>query len=52
MQLNENFQFVSVTTGDAISDHELKFDVSDNLGMLFDNIISTVVDYFEEAVVE
>jgi len=52
MQLNEDFRFVSVTTGDAISDHDLKCEVSDEVGMLFDNVLATVVDYFEEAVVE
>ncbi len=50
MDLNQDFQFVSVS--DSIAEHELKNEVSAELGNFFDSVMSTVVDYFEEAVVE
>ena len=50
MDLNQDFQFVSVE--DSIAEHELKNEVSAELGNFFDSVMSTVVDYFEEAVVE
>ncbi len=51
MDLNQDFQFVSVAE-DSIAAHELKNEVSAELGNFFDNVLSTVVDYFEEAKVE
>lgn len=50
MTLNEDFMFVSTT--DSLSGHELKDGVSVELGTFFDSVMSTVVDYFEEAIVE
>lgn len=47
MDLNQNFEFVSVS--DSIAEHELKDGVSLELENFFDNVMSTVVDYFEEA---
>lgn len=51
MQLNENIRFIS-TTDDSLSEHELKNEVTDEIGTFFDNVLSNVVDYFEEAIVE
>ncbi len=50
MDLNQNFEFVSVA--DSLAAHELKNEVNLELGNFFDSVMSTVVDYFEEAKVE
>ena len=50
MAKNEDFRFVSSV--DSIAENELKDGVSIELGNFFDNVMSTVVDYFEEAIVE
>ena len=50
MAKNEDFRFVSSV--DSIAENELKDGVSVELGNFFDNVMSTVVDYFEEAIVE
>ncbi len=47
MDLNQNFEFVSVS--DSIAANELKDGVSLELENFFDNVMATVVDYFEEA---
>lgn len=50
MALNQDFQFVSSV--ESLARHELRDGVSVELGTFFDNVMSTVVDYFEEAIVE
>lgn len=50
MALNEDFRFVSSV--DSIAEHELKDGISIEIGSFFDSVMSTVVDYFEEAIVE
>ena len=50
MDFNQNFQFVSST--DSLAEHDLKKEVTVELSSLFDSVMSTVVDYFEEAIVE
>lgn len=43
MQFNQNFQFKST---------DLNETVSAELGTFFDSVMSTVADYFEEAILE
>lgn len=50
MNLNQDFQFVS--TMDSLAEHDLKNEVTIELSTFFDSVMSTVVDYFEEAKVE
>lgn len=50
MALKEDFRFVSSV--DSIAENELRDGISTELGSFFDSVMSTVVDYFEEAIVE